>query len=190
MSRVPPVSHLCNNCGFLKCCCRATAIIGLIKYKIEIAAGTVDVVEQKVGGDHLIIAVPLCKQLRKEFSREGIDNTAPEYIYIEGSFVREINPVKLISRFKGEASTRFEAHLDIKPAPRPVEEGAVICAKSTRNFSPLVCIDHGSDGRQIIITDRYDNVVTDFKILVEKFRGSPDLKINPISLFKLNPVGE
>lgn len=83
MLGIPPISHLSDKSGFLQFRTGTTAIIDLVEDKVEIAAGAVDVVEQKVGGNHAIIAVPLSKQLGKESCGKGITDTGAENACIE-----------------------------------------------------------------------------------------------------------
>ena len=43
-------------------------VITLVKDKVEIATGTIDVINQEVGGEHVPIGTPLRKQLREKRS--------------------------------------------------------------------------------------------------------------------------
>ena len=80
---VPPISHFSNKCGFLQFGACAAAIIDLVKDEVEITAGTVDVVEQKVGRNHTAIAVPLGKQFSEESRGQGATHTRTENACIE-----------------------------------------------------------------------------------------------------------
>ena len=80
---IPPISHLSDKCGFLQFGAGTAAIVDLVEDKVEIAAGAVDVVEQKVGRNHTAIAVPLGKQFGKESCGEGIAYTRTENARIE-----------------------------------------------------------------------------------------------------------
>ena len=81
--RVPPISHLSDKCGFLQLGTCAAAVIDLIENKVEVAAGAVDVVKQKVSGNLTAIAVPLGKQFSKESCGKGIAYTRTENARIE-----------------------------------------------------------------------------------------------------------
>ena len=83
MLGIPPISHLSDKCGFLQFGACAAAIIDLVENEVEIAAGTVDVVEQKVGGYHIAIAVPLGKQFSKESRGKGTADTRTKNARIE-----------------------------------------------------------------------------------------------------------
>ena len=83
MLGIPPIRHFSNNGGFLQRSTRATSIIDLVEDKVEITAGAVDIVEQKIGGNHMAIAVPLGKQLSKESGRKGIAHTRTKNARIE-----------------------------------------------------------------------------------------------------------
>ena len=81
--RIPPIGYLPDKCGFLQFGACAAAIIDLVEDEVEVAAGAVDVVEQKVGGYHIAIAVPLGKQFSKESCGKGITHTRTENTRIE-----------------------------------------------------------------------------------------------------------
>ena len=67
MLRVPPIRYFSDNRPTEEFDTVLTGIVTLVEDKVEIAAGTIDVVHQKVGGKHISIGAPLCEQLREKY---------------------------------------------------------------------------------------------------------------------------
>ena len=56
---IPPVRHFPDNRPTEKFDATITGIVTLVEDKVEITAGTIDIVHQKVSGKHIPIRAPL-----------------------------------------------------------------------------------------------------------------------------------
>ena len=82
-SRIPPIGHLRHDGGFQEIGFCALGVVSLVENQIQIAAGTVDVVEQKVRGYHIPVTVPLGEEFGKEACGEGIVYATAEDARVE-----------------------------------------------------------------------------------------------------------
>ena len=122
-------------------------------------------------------AVPLGKQFRKEVRREGIGEATAKDIRIEGFYPGEGYPVKLILRFEGETSTRFEGCPDVKTAPIAVVELTKIHIKFRSKHFTFIGLNPYPSRCKTILINGYDDIISDFKILVKVFSSLPNFKL-------------
>ena len=64
---MPPVRKFPDNRPTEAFDATITGIVTLVEDEVKIATGTIDVVHQKIGGEHIRIRTPLCKQLREKY---------------------------------------------------------------------------------------------------------------------------
>ena len=81
--RIPPIRHFADNRCVKESGASTAGIVGLVEDEVEIATGTVDVVEQKVCGNCVVLATPLGKQFGEQRCGKGIAHTPTKNAGIE-----------------------------------------------------------------------------------------------------------
>jgi hypothetical protein len=130
-------------------------IINLVENKEEIAAGSIDVVQQHICGNRIFFIVPLGEQLCKKARGECVQKTASEYNGVEG-FARDRYTIKLVLWSETQVPIRLKFGSNLETASRPVEEISRIQAKIPGNLERFIGGNPSPIGREMVFSRRND----------------------------------